>query len=47
VKVGPRGLFLWIAPSGTTVTATTADVLQLVASTGTVTNKIIVAGRSA
>jgi hypothetical protein len=47
VKVGPKGLFLWIAPSGTTVTATTADVLQLVASTGTVTNKIIVAGRSA
>jgi len=47
VPVKPKGLLLWVAPFGTAVTATTADVLQRVASAGTVTNKTIVAGRSA
>jgi hypothetical protein len=47
VNVGPKGLLLWIAPSGKSVTATTADILQFASSSGSVTNKIIVAGRSA
>ena len=47
VNVKPTGLLLYIAPHGVGITATTADVLQRAASSGTVTNKTIVAGRSA
>ncbi len=46
VSVGPQGILLWVAPYGVATTATTADLLRVVASTGTVTSKVLVAGRS-
>lgn len=47
IAVKPKGILVWVAPHGTAVTAATADVLQRAASAGTVTNKTIIAGRSA
>lgn len=56
LRVGPGtaadegGLFLWVAPKdakGLTVTATTADILQVDADTGTVEFDILVLGVSA
>ncbi|MEQ1565382.1 MAG: hypothetical protein ABMA64_07070 [Myxococcota bacterium] len=45
--VKPQGLFLWIAPYGTAITAATADILRMVASAGSVARRAIVFGRSA
>jgi hypothetical protein len=47
LSVKPGGFAVLYAPKGYTVTAGTGDILQLAASAGTVTGKLIVAGRSA
>jgi hypothetical protein len=47
LAVKPTGLFLWCAPNGTAVTGGSADVIRAVASTGTVSHRTILAGRSA
>lgn len=47
ILVKPGGIFVWYAPAGLAVTNSTADVLQIAASTGTVTGKLILLGRSA
>lgn len=47
IVVGPGGVFAWYAPAGIGVTNSTADVLQIAASTGTVTGKMVLIGRSA
>jgi hypothetical protein len=47
ILVKPGGIFVWYAPAGLAVTNSTADVLQIASSTGTVTGKMILAGRSA
>lgn len=47
IVVGPGGVFFWYAPAGIAVTATTADILQIAASTGTVNGKVCLFGRNA
>lgn len=47
ILIKPGGIFVWYAPAGIAVTNTTADVLQIAASTGTVTGKMVLFGRSA
>jgi hypothetical protein len=47
IVVPPGGCFFWYAPAGIAITATTADILQIAASAGTVTGKVTIAGRSA
>jgi hypothetical protein len=47
IPVEPGGCLLWYSPSGIAVTNSTADVLQIAASTGTVTGKLTIFGRSA
>lgn len=47
IVVPPGGTLLWYGGNGIAATATTADILQLAASTGTVTCGILFAGRSA
>lgn len=44
-NVKPQGILLWVAPYGAPATAGTADILRVVASTGTVDTKVLVAGR--
>jgi hypothetical protein len=45
--VGPGGVFLWSSPvDGVTVTASTGDILQIAASTGTITYDILIVGRT-
>lgn len=46
VSVRPQGILLWVAPYGVATAATTADLLRVVASTGTVAAKVLLAGRS-
>ena len=46
LTIPPGGVFFWEAPAGVTVVAATGDILQIAASTGTVTGKMIVGGRS-
>lgn len=45
--IPPGGVFYWEAPPGVTCTAGTGDILQIAASSGTVTGVLIVGGRSA
>jgi len=47
ILVKPMGILALSAPSGYTVTNTTADVVQIAASTGTITCRIMLYGRSA
>jgi hypothetical protein len=48
IVIPPGGFFLWYGgDAGITVTATTADILQIAASAGTVNGKVYLAGRSA
>lgn len=47
IVIPPGGIFVWFAPAGTALVAGTGDILQVAASTGTVTGKIAVFGRSA
>lgn len=47
ILIPPGGTFLWYAPAGVAVTATTGDILQLAASTGTIAAQVVIGGRSA
>lgn len=44
--VKPEGCFVWIAPYGIAPVATTGDILQVAATTGTVSGRSLLAGRS-
>lgn len=47
IVVPPGGCLFWYAPGGIAVTNSTGDVLQIASSTGTVTGKMTIFGRSA
>lgn len=48
ISVQPNGFMCWFSPiDAATVTATTADILQIAAASGTITYQIIVWARSA
>jgi len=44
--VKPQGCFVWIAPFGVAPVATTGDILQVVATAGTIEGRSLLAGRS-
>lgn len=46
VLVRPEGCFVWIAPYGVAPVNGTGDIVQVAASTGTITGKHLMAGRS-
>lgn len=47
IKVEPSGLFAWLSPvDGATVTASTGDILQLVASSGSISAEVLIVGRT-
>lgn len=45
--VPPGGIFVWMAPAGLAPVASTGDVLQIAAASGTCTGKVLLLGRSA